>query len=75
MADETSPRMDQLEADNDTLRQRVAALEVTLATKDAAEQAAQAARRYTEQVVMTLHEALLVLDGDFRVMMANPAFS
>jgi PAS domain S-box-containing protein len=56
-----------LAAEIATLRQRVAALE-------AAEQVALEARHYAEQVVDTVHEALLVLDGTLQVVTANRAF-
>jgi PAS domain-containing protein len=67
MIDETRPTPAPLEAEIVTLRQRVAALE-------AAGHGAQAARRYAEQVVDTMHEALLVLDDTFRIVAANRAF-
>jgi hypothetical protein len=52
MRDEVRRTPAQLEAEIATLRQRVAALE-------AAEQVAWEARHYAEQVVDTVHEALL----------------
>jgi PAS domain-containing protein len=67
MRDEVRRTPAQLEAEIATLRQRVAALE-------AAEQGAREARHYAEQVVDTMHEALLVLDGTLRITAANRAF-
>ena len=74
MMDEASSAPGQLEAENATLRQRIAALEAALSTQNTAKHAAQNARRYAEQVVETVHEALLTLDGDLRIIAANSAF-
>jgi PAS domain-containing protein len=67
MMDKAGPIPVCLEAEIATLRQRVAALE-------AAEHMAQEARRYAEQVVDTVREALLLMDGDLRIVAANRAF-
>jgi PAS domain S-box-containing protein len=63
---ETDKTMKQLREDVTTLRQQVVDLKAALA--------AQAARRYAEHVVETLREALLVLDGNLQIIMANRAF-
>lgn len=42
--------------------------------KDAAFQQLEAASRFNEDIVNTLHEPLVVLNGDYRVVAANAAF-
>jgi two-component system CheB/CheR fusion protein len=39
-----------------------------------AEQLSEQARRYAEAIVETVREPLVILDGDLRVVSANPAF-
>jgi PAS domain S-box-containing protein len=71
---ETDKTMEQLREDVTTLRQQVADLKAALDTQGEVQQAAQAAQRYAEHIVATLREALLVLDGNFQIIRANPAF-
>jgi PAS domain S-box-containing protein len=70
----TDKTIEQLREDVTTLRQQVADLKAALATQHEVEQATQAAQRYAEHIVETLREALLVLDGNFQIIRANPAF-
>jgi PAS domain S-box-containing protein len=74
MPEQARPTPEQLEAENDRLRQRVTTLEAALSEQRAAEQAAQKTRRYAELVVETVREPLVMLDGEFKVIAANPAF-
>jgi PAS domain S-box-containing protein len=74
MTDPARPTIEQLEAENASLRQRVADLEADLTAQHAVEQTAQTEHRYAEHIVETVHEPLLMLSGDLRVLTANPAF-
>ena len=70
----TDKTIEQLREAVTTLRQQVADLKAALDTQGEIEQATPAAQRYAEHIVETLREALLVLDGNFQIIEANPAF-
>ena len=63
-----------LEAEVAALRLLVAALQQVQQDLCSAEQRAQEALRYAEEIVETVREPLLVLDGDLRVRSANRSF-
>ncbi|MGB2764099.1 MAG: ATP-binding protein [Candidatus Aminicenantaceae bacterium] len=56
------------------LRQRIAELEKLETEHKKAERVAQEAREYTESIVNTVREPLVVLDADLRVISANRSF-
>jgi len=55
-------------------RQLIAELEKTDTERKKAERMAQEARKYAENIVDTVREPLVVLDGDLRVVSANRSF-
>lgn len=65
---------DQPQKELTKLRRRIAELEKLETEHKKAERVAQEAREYTESIVNTVREPLVVLDADLRVISANRSF-
>lgn len=71
---EKAKSKDQLLKELKKLHQRITELEKSETKFKQAERVAQDAREYAESIVNTLHESLVVLDADLRVISANSSF-
>ena len=65
---------EELTTTNDELRDRNRELSVLNAEIDKARGIAQRARSYADGIVATVRDALVVLDGNLKVLRANPAY-
>jgi len=60
--------------ESEALRRKIAELEKLVAERKQAERAVEEARKYTNAIVETVREPLMVLDVDLRVISANRSF-
>ncbi len=65
---------EQLRHELTKLHSQVAALKKTITGSISAELAAEDSSRYAESIVETVREPLLVLNGELKIMSANPSF-